>query len=146
MKDLEGSARGITTTSVEDCVRFLRDVERYPDWHPEVVRRVEVRERDAEGNATRARGLLHVSVGPVVKDFDLVLAVTLPGPRTVQLRRIPHDDDDPERFEVTWRVEQNLLRLDVRATLSVSRFLPVTGIGDRLAAGFVSAATRALRG
>lgn len=144
MKDLEGSASGVTSASAEDCVRFLRAVDGYPDWHGDVVRRVEVRERDPEGNPTRARALLHVAVGPVVKDFDLVLAITVPDPGTVKLTRIPNDARDPERFDVIWRVEGRRIRLDVRATLSVPRFLPVLGIGDLLAAGFVNAATRAL--
>ncbi|HWC86471.1 MAG TPA: SRPBCC family protein [Solirubrobacteraceae bacterium] len=150
MKDLEGSATGVTTAPVEECVPFLRAVDRYPSWHPDVVRQVEVVERDGEGNPTRGRGKLHVAVGPLVKDFDLILAVTLEDSHTVKLTRIPHDDEDEERFEVTWRLAEapggTRLRLDVRASLSVPRFLPVGGIGDRLAEGFVSAAARALDG
>ncbi|HWF36825.1 MAG TPA: SRPBCC family protein [Solirubrobacteraceae bacterium] len=153
MKDLRGSATGVTTAPVAECVRFFRAVDRYPDWHPEVVRRVEVLERDAEGEPTRARGVLHAAVGPIVKDFDLVLAITLPDPHTVSLTRVPNHPGDDELFEVVWHLEEGAnttahartrIRLDLQASLSVPRLVPVGGIGDRLAEGFMSAATRAL--
>jgi hypothetical protein len=152
MKDLRGSATGVAPAPVAECVRFFRAVDRYPTWHPTVVRKVDVLERDGDGHPTRARGVLHVAVGPLVKDFDLVLAVTVEGERTVKLTRIPNDAADLERFEVIWRLEpgegtagkRTRIRLQVQASLSVPRLVPVVGIGDRLAEGFVSAATRAL--
>jgi hypothetical protein len=147
MKNLRGSASGVTTAPVDECVRFFRAVDRYPAWYPEVVRTVEVRERDAEGEPARARAVLHVTVGPIVKDFDLVLAVTLADPRTVKLMRVPNHPGDDERFDVTWRLEEGArttIRLEVEASLSVPRFLPVGGIGDGMAAGFVRAAIRVL--
>lgn len=137
----------MTSASVEDCVRFFRAVDRYPAWHPEVVRSVEVLERDGDGEPTKGRAVLHVAVGPLVKDFDLVLAVGLPDPQTVKLTRIPNHPGDDERFDVTWRMRggaQTTVRLEVEASLSVPRFVPVGGIGDGLAQGFVSAATKAL--
>jgi hypothetical protein len=89
-----------------------------------------------------------VAVGPIVKDFDLVLAITVEDGRTVKLTRLPNHPGDEERFDVTWRLAEagagTRIRLEVRATLSVPRFVPVGGIGDRLAEGFVSAATKAL--
>jgi hypothetical protein len=147
MKELRGSATGVTTAPVDECVRFFRAVDRYPTWHPEVVRKVEVLERDAEAEPTRARAVLHVAVGPLVKDFNLVLAVAVADPRTVKLTRVPNHPGDDERFDVTWRLEdgpRTTIRLEVVASLSVPRFLPVGGIGDGLAQGFVSAATKAL--
>ncbi|MDQ6778166.1 MAG: hypothetical protein M3071_18570 [Actinomycetota bacterium] len=152
MKDLRGSATGVTTAPVDECARFFLAVDRYPTWHPEVVRTVEVLDRDAECEPTRARAVLHVAVGPLVKDFDLVLASALADPRTVKLTRVPNHPGDDERFDVTWRLEEGprtarmrtSIRLEVEASLSVPRFLPVGGIGDGLAQGFVSAATRAL--
>jgi hypothetical protein len=36
------------------------------------------------------------------------------------------------------------IRLDLAANLDVPRFLPLGGIGDAMAAGFVTAATREL--
>ena len=129
-------------------MRFFRAVDRYPDWHPEVVRKVEVLERDGEGEPVRARAVLHVAVGPLVKDFNLVLAVGLPDAQTVKLTRIPNHPGDDERFDVTWRLREEgagtRIRLEVQASLSVPRFVPVGTIGDGLADGFVSSATRAL--
>jgi hypothetical protein len=147
MKDLRGSASGVTTAPVDECVRFFRAVDRYPAWYPEVVRTVEVLERDAEGGPARARAVLHVTVGPIVKDFDLVLAVTLPDAGTVNVTRVANHPGDDERFDVTWRLEpgaRTTIRLEVEASLSVPRFLPVGGIGDGMAKGFVVAAIRAL--
>ncbi|HWF52638.1 MAG TPA: SRPBCC family protein [Solirubrobacteraceae bacterium] len=147
MKDLRGSASGVTAAPVDECVRFFLAVDRYPAWYPEVVRTVEVRERDAEGEPVRARAVLHVTAGPIVKDFDLVLAVALADPRTVELTRVPNHSGDDERFDVTWRLEEGArttIRLEVEASLSVPRFLPVGGIGDGMATGFVVAAIRAL--
>jgi len=148
MKELRGSATGVATASVEDCLRFFRAVDRYPTWHPEVVRKVEVVDRDGDGEPTRARAVLHVAVGPLVKDFNLLLEITAPDPRTVKLSRVPHDAGDEELFQVTWRVEeggsQTRIRLAVQASLSVPRLVPVGGIGDGLAQGFVASATKAL--
>lgn len=147
MKELRGTASGVTTAPLEDCVSFLLAVDRYPEWHPDVVRSVEVIERDGEGVATRARGKLHVAVGPVVKDFNLILAITREVPGTVKLTRIPHHPGDDERFEVIWRLQESSgtrIQLDLAATLPVPRLVPVGGIGDHLARSFVADATRAL--
>jgi polyketide cyclase/dehydrase/lipid transport protein len=132
--------------SVEDCVTFLLAVERYPAWHPGVVRSAEIVERGEDGVPTRARAELHIAYGPIVKDFRLNLAVRVPRPGTVALTRIPHDARDPEEFAVKWTVTDGTrIHLDVDANLSVPRFLPVGGIGDALAQGFVDAAARAIR-
>jgi hypothetical protein len=149
MKELQGTATGVTAAPVGECVRFFLAVDRYPTWHPEVVRKVEVLERGGDGNPTSARALLHVAVGPLVKDFNLVLAVTLhPDPMAVKLTRVPHGPGDDERFEVAWYLEEagegTRIRLEVAAALSVPRFVPVGGIGESMASGFVSAATKAL--
>jgi hypothetical protein len=48
---------------------------------------------------------------------------------------------------VTWHVDAPAhaqIRLDLHANLSVPRFLPLGGIGDAVADGFVNAAARAL--
>lgn len=148
MKELRGTASGVVAAPVEECVRFFLDVERYPTWHPDVVRSVEVLERDGDGRPKLARGKLHVAVGPLVKDFDLRLAVTVERERTVKLARVPHDASDDERFGVTWSAEEAAggarIRIDLFATLSVPRFVPVGGIGDSLAQAFVTNASSAL--
>ena len=48
---------------------------------------------------------------------------------------------------MNWRVSgagPTQIRLDLAANLDVPRFLPLGDVGDSMAAGFVSAATRAL--
>jgi hypothetical protein len=148
VKELRGTASGVAAVPAEECVRFLLAVDRYPSWHPDVVRGVEVLERGADGRPTSARTRLHVAVGPLVKDFDLILAITLEGSRGVKLARVPHGPGDDERFEVAWHVDEAgdsaRIRLDVSANLSIPRFVPVGGIGDQLAQSFVSNAIRAL--
>jgi hypothetical protein len=121
-------------------------VDQYPAWYPEVVKQVEVLDRDPQGQATRARTKLHLSRGPIVKDFDLVLAIVVEPPGTVKLTRAM-DGRSQQRFDVTWHVrEAAQTRIEVRleANLDVPRFLPLGGIGDSIAGEFVAAATRAL--
>jgi hypothetical protein len=122
-------------------------VERYPDWYPEVVRRVAVRERDADGRATRAEAALHVAHGPITRDFELLLAVRAEPSSSVRLQRIAHGAHDDERFEVLWHLRpgaSTALSVELRASLAVPRLLPLGGIADAIAGGFASAAAAAL--
>ena len=147
MKELTGTASSTTAASREACMALLEDIDRYPTWHPEVVKEAKVLERDAEGRPTRARTKLHVVHGPLTRDFNLVMSVSIDPSGTIKLRRIPHQPTDKERFDVTWRVEpgnSSRIRLDLVADLNVPRFVPLSGVGDSIAQGMVSAATRAL--
>ncbi len=147
MKELTGTASASTPASPEACIALLAAVDRYPSWHPDVVKDVEVLERDDQGQPTKARTKLHVQHGPVTRDFDLTMAVAVDPAGTVKLSRIPHERSDGEKFDVTWRVSgagPSQIRLDLAANLDVPRFLPLGGVGDSMAGGFVSAATRAL--
>lgn len=150
VKALNGTASETVTASIEDCFAFFEAIDRYPDWHPEVVREVDVVQRGAGGEPTQARTKLHVARGPLVKDFNLLMDVAARRPEAVMLTRRRHGPSDPEEFEVRWHLrEQNAgtnIRLEVEANLSVPRLVPVGGIGDAIAAGFVVAAARALRG
>ena len=122
-------------------------MDRYPSWHGDVVTSAEVVERDAEGQPIRARAKLHVERGPLTKDFDLLMAVIADPFEMVKLSRIPHERGDPERFDVVWRMRGGTsthIRLDLAANLSVPRLVPLGGVGDGLAQGLVSAATKAL--
>ncbi len=126
---------------------LFTDVDRYPSWYPDVVKQVEVLERDDQGQPTKAHTKLHVQHGPITHDFDLTMAVEVDPPGTVKLSRIPHERSDGEKFEVTWRVSgaaPTRLAVDLAANLDVPRFLPLGGIGDSIAQGFVSAAMREL--
>jgi ribosome-associated toxin RatA of RatAB toxin-antitoxin module len=149
VKELNGTASQVVGAPIEQCYAFFVAVERYPDWHPEVVRQVEVVERDGDGRPAKARTKLHVARGPLVKDFDLLMDVTTQRPESIVLTRIAHGPSDHERFEVRWRLREQgagtSVRLDVEANLSIPRMVPVGGIGDAMAGGFVTAAARALR-
>ena len=118
----------------------------YPTWFPEMVRDVEVLQRDAADQPTRARTTLHVARGPLVHDFDLVMAIAAEPPGTVKLSKVT-SDRSPSRFDVTWSLqaaESTRIELDLSATLSVSELVPVGDLGNAIAEQFVAAASRAL--
>jgi ribosome-associated toxin RatA of RatAB toxin-antitoxin module len=149
VKEVVGAASAAVSAPIEDCFALLMAVDRYPSWYPEAVREVEVVQRGADGDPAMVRARLHASIGPVAREFHLLLVVEASRPQTVRLRRVPHDPSDRERFEVTWRLEQaagTRIRVQLAANLSVPRLLPVGGIGDAMANGFVSAAARAVGG
>jgi hypothetical protein len=148
VKELTGNAAGTTGAKPEQAFALLEDIDRYPTWYPEVIKQAEVLERDAEGHPTKAHCMLHVERGPMTRDFDLMMTVTVEPGRIIALKRIPHQPTDQERFEVTWTVAGSnpgtSIRLDLLADLNVPRFLPLGDVGDGLAQGLVSAATRQL--
>ena len=126
---------------------LLEAVDRYPEWHGDVVKEAEVLERDASGRPSKARAKLRVAREPVVREFNLVMAVAIDPPRSVDLTRIREDPSDSERFAFAWRLEPEggtRIRLNMDANLSVPRFLPLGRIGDSLAEDFVAAAAKAL--
>ena len=147
MKELTGSASATTPASLEQSLALLQAIDGYPSWYPEVVKSVEVLEHDDQGRPSKVRSKLHVERGPMTRDFDLTMEVKLHPPGAVRLSRIPHDGGDSEKFEVNWFVRETRsteIHLDLAANLDVPRFLPLGGVGDSMAQGFVSAATRAL--
>jgi polyketide cyclase/dehydrase/lipid transport protein len=146
VKSLDGTAQGAVAQDIEACFATLVAFADYPSWYPEVVQAVEVLESDAAGVAVRARTKLHVARGPLVQDFDLVMAIDAQRPEIVKLARIP---GDAERFEVTWRLrrqEGTRISLELHAELPVPRFIPLGDIGDSIAEGFMSAALARLQG
>jgi hypothetical protein len=126
---------------------LLETVDQYPTWHPDVVKSVEVLERNDQGQPTKAQAKLHVQHGPITRDFDLTMDVQVDPAGTVKLSRIPHHGGDGEKFDVIWRVTgagPSQIRLDLAAGLNVPRFLPLGDVGESLASGFVNAAVTAL--
>jgi hypothetical protein len=126
---------------------LLEAVDQYPSWHPDVVKSVEVLERNDQGRPAKARAKLHVERGPLTRDFDLLMNVQVDPAGMVKLSRIPHGGADAERFDVIWRLRgagPTQIRLDLAASLSVPRFLPLGDVGESMAAGFVNAAIRQL--
>jgi Polyketide cyclase / dehydrase and lipid transport len=147
VKELTGTAGASTPASREACLALLAAVDRYPAWNPNVVKAVDVLERDDGGQPTKVQAKLHVERGPMTRDFNLTMAVAVDPPEAVSLSRIPHHGADGERFDVNWSlsgVGPTQIRLDLAANLDVPRFLPLGGVGDSLAHDFVSAATKAL--
>ena len=146
MKKIHGAATEVVAAPLDECLALLEAVDGYPTWYPEVVRNVEVLDRDPSGQPTRARTKLHVSRGPLVKDFDLILAIVIEPPATVKLTR-PANDPSQQQFDVTWRLQDGdgtRIELYLDANLRVPRFLPVGGIGNSMAKSFIAAARRAL--
>src|SRR5256885_968522 len=142
MKDLTGAASGTVAATTDRCIDFLAAVDDYSRWYPEVVRDVQVLDRDERARPLRARATLHVSVGPLVRDFRLVLAVTV-DPPVVKLTRLPNEPSDEERLAILWRIREDgaasAIDLQLHAMLSVPRPLPLGGVGAPLAARVVAA-------
>jgi hypothetical protein len=149
VKELSASASATVRATPKACTDLLAAVDRYPAWFPEVIRQAEVVERAPDGTPVRARATVHLSLGPIARDFNLLLAVAIdPGAR-VTLKRVPHDPSDEERFELGWGVgvgPPTRLQLDLEAYVDVPRFAPVGALGDQLARAFVDAAKRELDG
>jgi hypothetical protein len=149
MKELRGTASATVGADPEECTALLAAIDAYPRWYPELIRAGEVLERTPDGVPSRARTTIHLAVGPLVRDFELEVAVAVAPGREVTLTRVPHEASDPEQFRVDWRVHPRpQVRLDVELTarLDVPMLLPLGGVGDSLAQGFVEAASRALAG
>ncbi len=150
MKELHGSAGAEVTAPRERCAALLADLERYSSWYPEVVRRVEVLERDSRGRARQASANLHVPNVPLIGDLQLLLSVEIASLDVVKLTRIAYGPEDPERFLVTWRLRDaglgTKIEVGLDGILSVPRLVPLGGIGDGMASGFLAAAARALGG
>jgi ribosome-associated toxin RatA of RatAB toxin-antitoxin module len=145
MKQLESSVTGTTSASIEDCYATLSDFESYPRWVPSNVTAAEVLERDpASGHPSRIKTTLHVAQGPLVRDFKVHMAVTLQRPELIELRRLPKEPSDREEMVVTWRLRPagggTEVQASLQAKLSIPAFLPVGGIADTMARGFLDAA------
>jgi ribosome-associated toxin RatA of RatAB toxin-antitoxin module len=146
VKDLSGTASELVSAPLEQCLALVQAVDRYPEWYPEVVRSVEVVQRDPQDVPVKARTNLHVGIGPVAKNFDLVFAIVAEPPGTVKLTKVT-DEPSERRFDVTWELTagaRTRITVKLHARLDVPRFLPLAGVGDTLARGFVTAASREL--
>lgn len=146
MKRLQARAGALISASPAQCLSLLAAVDRYPEWHPDVVRKVTVLARDARDHAAKVEARLHISRGPLKRELELMLAVTVEEP-AIRLTRLPYDPADEEEFELTWNVgegAQTRIELDLAASLDIPRAVPLGGVAEAMAQGFVSAAARAL--
>ena len=149
MKELSGSAETTIAATPAECFGLVAAIARYPSWLGDEVRQVEVLSAGSDGRPTQVRTLLHVAVGPLIRDFDLVMDVTYREGEEVRLSRVADDPSGADRFEVVWRVESRAatrVAIELTAALEVPRLVPLGGVGDRLAQGFVDAARRELEG
>jgi ribosome-associated toxin RatA of RatAB toxin-antitoxin module len=147
MKDLRGQATGTVSADAEQCFSVLLAVDDYPSAYPEVIRRVEVLERARDGSPRLARATVHVSVGPVQRDFELTVKVSYDRNRLVRLTRVPDDRTDPERVTLTWQIRPGpptRVTVRFRARLDVPRVIPTHGAGSVMARGLLEAALATL--
>jgi hypothetical protein len=150
VRELGATARGQAETTIDRCFERLADVERYPVWYPTGVRRAEELERGADGAATKVKATLALAHGPIQRDFTLHLGVTVDRPRLVELRRLPKEPGDQEQVTITWRLselgsERTQLAVELAAKLDIPRFLPLGGVADHIARGFLDAAVASFR-
>ena len=147
MKHLHGVAQAAVGVPIEECHAFLAALEAYPSWYPDVVREVEVIESGDDGLPLRAETKLHLSYGPVSRDLALLLAVRVRTPGLVELAHVPRGTSSGASFDATWRLEDRAgtqLELELDATMPVPRLVPLAGVGDAYAAGFMKAAVARL--
>jgi ribosome-associated toxin RatA of RatAB toxin-antitoxin module len=140
MTELRGAASALVPAPLAEGLSLVEAVDEYPLWYPEVVRAVAVLERNARGVPSRAQTKLHVSVGPMTKDFDLLMSVTVEPPATVKLARVGGN----AKFDVIWLLndaESTRIAIELDASLDVPRFLPLGDVGNAVAQGFIAAAT-----
>jgi hypothetical protein len=149
VKRLQGSASASSAAPIERCIEVLAAVDRYPRWYPDVVRSVTVLERGPDERPARVEAVLHVARGPLVRDLELLLAVSVGELGEVVLRRIPHGPPDAEQFEVAWRLQTGVgdetsVAVALDASLSLPRLVPLGGLADAFAEGFLRAALVAI--
>ncbi len=147
MKHLHGTAQASVGVSIEECHAVLAALEDYPSWYPAVVTGVEVIESGEDGLPLRAETKLHLSYGPVSRDLEMLLAVRVRRPELVELAHVSRGRSSGASFDATWRLaegEGTRLDLELDATMPVPRLVPVGGIGDAYAAGFMKAAVSRL--
>ena len=149
MKQLQGSASAEIELPVEDCFALLVSIDRYPAWF-EVVREVEILDREPDGRARLARVELHVPHSPFGTRFSFMVAVEAERPEAMQLTKLPDGPADVDRLELTWRMRENgwtEIEFEFDAVVSfVPGYLPVGGAGDVIAEAILDAATTALAG
>ena len=143
MRRLSVHAHAASYASASSLAQLLVAVDRYPSWHGDVVRKVVVRTRDEAGRPETVDVTLRVGIGPVHHDLELTLAICATLPTRITLTRLPNEAGDPETFVAAWRLDEDprtTISLEVEAEVDVPRLVPLGGIGDRLAQGFVDAA------
>ena len=150
MKELTASATGVSPKPIERCYAHLLDVERYPQWYPDGVKRVEVIERGPDGVPARVDAVLAAVAGPLRKQFDVRLAVEPEPPTLIALARVADDRGDHELLTITWLLRDlgdqgTEVNVELGARLDVPMFLPIDPVAREVANGFLQAALKSLQ-
>jgi hypothetical protein len=148
VKHLHGAARSAVEVPIGACLAFFAALEDYPSWYPDVVKGVNVVELGDDGLPLRAETKLHLAYGPVSRDLELVLAVRLRKPGLVELAHVSRGQASGASFDATWRLsgdDATQLELELDATMPVPRVVPLGGVGDSFADGFMRAAVAGLQ-
>jgi ribosome-associated toxin RatA of RatAB toxin-antitoxin module len=104
VKELQGRASAELDVHPHEAFELLAAVERYPDWF-EVVSEGEILEEELNGTPGLARARLHLPQSPFATQFELFVAVRTESPVAITLTRVPDGPADPDRLELSWRVE-----------------------------------------
>lgn len=144
VKEIRGSASAEVAAPVERSYELLAGVDRYGEWNGDLVRELEVLDRDP----LRIRAVIHVKQSPLMKNFELRLVVHAQ-PHVVHIERLPNEPTDPEALELAWQVASadggSRIDLEFAAVVSFApAFLPLHGVGDLLANRLLSSAVAAL--
>jgi len=149
LKQLQGSAIAGTELPVEDCFALLAAIDRYPAWF-EMVREVEILDREPDGRPRLARVEIYVPQSPFGTDFSFMVAVEADRPAKMRFTKLPDGPADEDRIELTWRIRENgrtEIEFEFDAAVSfVPGYLPVGSAGDVIAEIILDAATSAFAG
>jgi hypothetical protein len=147
MKELAATAAASTKAPLEHCFALVSAIDQYPSWYPATVTAAEVTERDGAGLPSRALVDLHVAHGVLVRDFHLDVSVQARPLESLTMSRIRRGSEDRERLSVAWALaggQRTRVEVRMQASLSIPRFVPVGGVAESLADGFLAAALAAL--
>jgi ribosome-associated toxin RatA of RatAB toxin-antitoxin module len=146
LKELQGSASTEIEMTAEACFARLASIDRYPAWF-EVVRAVEILERERDGRPRLVRVELHVPQSPFGTDFELLVAIHADRPGAMRFTKVPDGPADPDRLELTWQLTESgstQIEFEFDAAMSfVPGYLPVGSAGDAIAEAILNAAAAA---
>lgn len=129
MLHVDRTAEAELSASPARCLDVLAAVEEYPAWSG-LIAAAEVTERAGDGSPERVR--LRAELVGLGVELDCALSI---GDDRAELRRLPNDAEDEERFDATWTLrpaaEHVVVSLHVEADVDAPG--PVSLIGGRVA-------------
>ncbi len=145
MKELRGSASAVVSAPLDESFALLAAVDRYPEWHPDLFREVDVLERGADGQPRRAWAKLRVAFS---QEIELTVGVRSEWQQAVYLTRLPNEPGDPEKLDLSWRLDDDggtRISLEFSAAVEfLPGFLPVGGAGNKIARSVLKGAVAKL--